>query len=77
MAGYHSQAMEDVDWVVVDLAVFGNRPDNMTVGERVEATRRLMAMGLSLAEIADKLKISSKTALRYTKAIRGIEVRWS
>lgn len=76
MAGYSSRAMEDVDWVVVDLAVFGSRPDSMTVGERVEATRRLMAMGMSLSEISDKLKVSSQTALRYTKTIRGIEVNW-
>lgn len=68
---YTSRGMEDVDWVVVDLAVFGNRPDHMTVGERIEAARRLMAMGMSLSQISEKLKISEKTALRYTNAIKG------
>lgn len=77
MSGYSSALVADVDWVVVELAVFGNRPDQMTVGERMEAARRLFAQGLSLAQVSDKLKISSQTALRYSKAIRGIEMNWS
>lgn len=68
---YNSRGMTDVDWVVVDLAVFGNRPDHMTIGERLEATRRLMSMDMPLSQISDKLKISEKTALRYARAIRS------
>lgn len=66
---------DDVDEVAVQRAVAGDRIAT-TRAERIEATRRLAASGMSDAEVAARLGVADRSVSRWRSEF-GIESRWS
>lgn len=57
----------DVDDVVVRRAISGEHPGEMTVGERKQAVLILTARGMCAWRIAEMLKLSRRTVIRYRR----------
>lgn len=66
----YRKSWQDIDWVVVDCAIYEGRPGHMTIGERFAATVELSKQGFSQVQIAERLGITDRTVDRLLKRYR-------
>jgi DNA-directed RNA polymerase specialized sigma24 family protein len=66
--------LADADLVAVEEACTGQRPVRLQEGEKILAAVTLTRRGLFASQIADRLRVSTRTAQRWQRRARELGV---